>query len=530
MPFIPHTPESLLPRSDSKNPGTTCKGITSSGRPCRRALATSPRSSPLPRASPSAINGVLAVVSTDGDDGAGVEAAAFFCWQHKEQAERLAGDTNGQRAGQKTKVVELKERTSVDTLIDRLGVLEVNDGSPKKAKRNERGGHSRRMPNRKTLPDTWQHVPEPLMVVTEEAMPMGSAKPAKPSRKTHQKSRGQSNLVVSLFCCVRSVDREYLPPPRQTTQSHSAHARRANHPAMEELVSTPSRPPPHTRRRTSSELQNAGHDMPRSTRSNPKPGTSPAQPQASTATKIPTARVPLSPKSAQPINRPRLHRDPLSHTENLLSLIPKTLNPQTASALLSELAKPISGLDPEGYIYMFWLTDAASATPPSSQIASSLLSSPQTRPNPMVRRTSDFLQNFSTSPSSEANDRKTILLKIGRASNVHRRLNEWTRQCNYNLSLIRYYPYIPSLSPLSCPSTLAATDPPTPPLTPRKVPHAHRVERLIHIELAEKRVKKGCEACGKEHREWFEVEASREGIKGVDEVVRRWVWWGEERG
>lgn len=53
---------------------------------------------------------------------------------------------------------------------------------------------------------------------------------------------------------------------------------------------------------------------------------------------------------------------------------------------------------------------------------------------------------------------------------------------------------------------------------------------MIHIELAEKRVKKGCEACGKEHREWFEVEASREGIKGVDEVVRRWVWWGEERG
>lgn len=55
----------------------------------------------------------------------------------------------------------------------------------------------------------------------------------------------------------------------------------------------------------------------------------------------------------------------------------------------------------------------------------------------------------------------------------------------------------------------------------------HRVERLIHIELASKRVLKKCEACGKEHREWFEVEATREGVRGVDEVVRRWVGWGE---
>ena len=61
------------------------------------------------------------------------------------------------------------------------------------------------------------------------------------------------------------------------------------------------------------------------------------------------------------------------------------------------------------------------------------------------------------------------------------------------------------------------------------MPHAHRVERLIHLELADKRVTHNCEACGKEHREWFEVEASREGVRGVDEVVRRWVAWAEER-
>jgi hypothetical protein len=61
----------------------------------------------------------------------------------------------------------------------------------------------------------------------------------------------------------------------------------------------------------------------------------------------------------------------------------------------------------------------------------------------------------------------------------------------------------------------------------RKVPHVNRVERLIHLELAEQRIKKKCDACGREHREWFEVEASREGVKKVDEVVKRWVEWAE---
>lgn len=57
----------------------------------------------------------------------------------------------------------------------------------------------------------------------------------------------------------------------------------------------------------------------------------------------------------------------------------------------------------------------------------------------------------------------------------------------------------------------------------------HKVERLIHIELnGQRSVGSGkCGACGREHREWFEVEANRNGVKAVDEVVRRWVGWGE---
>lgn len=63
----------------------------------------------------------------------------------------------------------------------------------------------------------------------------------------------------------------------------------------------------------------------------------------------------------------------------------------------------------------------------------------------------------------------------------------------------------------------------------RKVPHVHRVERLIHLELADLRVRDlgRCGECGKEHREWFEVEAAKEALRRVDECVRRWVSWGE---
>jgi hypothetical protein len=209
--------------------------------------------------------------------------------------------------------------------------------------------------------------------------------------------------------------------------------------------------------------------------------------------------------------RPKLIRDPSSRTGEFLSYIPKSASPQTTSLLLAELAKPFSESDDEGFIYMFWLTPETSIPP--SETASSLLA-PPSRPQPGHRRTSDVISTFANS------EKKTILLKIGRAQNVQRRLNQWTRQCGYNLSLVRYYPY--HISSSTSVNEL--------PKTPRKVPNAHKVERLIHIELNGKRAQGSgkCGVCGREHREWFEVEASRTGVKAVDEVVRRWVDWGEK--
>jgi hypothetical protein len=90
------------------------------------------------------------------------------------------------------------------------------------------------------------------------------------------------------------------------------------------------------------------------------------------------------------------------------------------------------------------------------------------------------------------------------------------------LSLIRYYPYNPTANSYTGNKSRNGGV-----ATPTRVPHAHRIERLIHIELAAKRAKESgkCPSCGSQHREWFEVEASREGVRAVDEVVRRWVDW-----
>ncbi|KAL8864829.1 MAG: hypothetical protein Q9174_007203 [Haloplaca sp. 1 TL-2023] len=415
MPFIPHTPESLLPRSDSKNVATTCKGITDSGRPCRRGLRSS-----------KADDGVLAVTADDvvGGDG----AAAFFCWQHKGQAQNLIPES---RADGATNVYSLKTRTSTDTLIERLGLLDVGNGGRRGT--NKKKNTSQR-PDKSGLPETWQKVSGPVLGLQDARHDEG--RQPKPRRRPHP--------FLSFLCCgsldeADDLHRPVNPRPKPTSNPEMATV------ATPSRVQQPSQAPRTQRRRHSY-----------------------------------SSRPALAAKSTNQPSRPPLPKDPLSQTENLLTLIPKTLSPQTTAHLLAELAKPVSSHDEEGYIYMFWLTPTDSQAN-GLQDPSTLLSANSPLPSPRPRRPS------SANPS-------TILLKIGRASNVQRRMNEWTRQCGHDLSLIRYYPHVPS-SPMPSPSRSTSAG------SPRKVPHAHRVERLIHLELAEKRVKRDCETGGKEHRE-----------------------------
>jgi hypothetical protein len=401
MPFIPHTPESLLPRSDSKNPAVTCGGLTSTGRPCRRALSRTPQSSPTP--SPRRISNPEA-----------------FCWQHRDQASIHTPSPQRPTA--------IRERTSIDTLVDRLHLLEVQEKKESKPRRGSQPGTH-----------------------AEETRPPEKRRPDN-RRKPHPKQT--SNLA--LFCCIVTPD-ENTRAPRPVKS-------------------------------------NGGH---------------PPQKRSS---------IPTNVQRKEKLHRPPIPRDPSSRTGEFLSLIPSSTPPQTAGLLLAELAKPFSELDGEGFIYMFWLTSEALPADAPSETAPSLLA-PPSRPVPGHRRTSDVLSTFASTVPNTSNKKK-ILLKIGRAQNVQRRLNQWTRQCGYNLSLVRYYPYHPT------PSTTSVNEPPR---TPRKVPNVHKVERLIHIELVGKRARGSgkCGACGREHREWFEVDANRDGAQAVDEVIRRWVDWSE---
>ncbi|KAK1920433.1 hypothetical protein P3342_002731 [Pyrenophora teres f. teres] len=460
--FTGRTPESLIPRSDSRNPATTCKGITKSGRPCRRPID----------AKASNDEGVIAVVSVVNDDSDDEEigAAAYFCWQHKGQAEQLAAQTS---SGPATQLYPLKERNSIDTLVERLGVLDVNEpgeekeeaGARAKKKKERRASASSRPPRRVNRPPTWDTVQGPLMSVPSDLMAKRKDHP-RPWKPAAQ--RKKQSFWSSLCCGSADNDDE------DTTQSLPPHHSNSR-PHIQQSPQTPLAPHPQPQRRRR-----------RSSNTQPPPAQATASPQT----------TPLHP------------------------CIPPHLPPNLASTLLAELSKPISPHDDAGYIYIFWLTPSAAGPAPAST-ASSLLAAP---PGPGTRRTSDVMRQFSVKGDKQGDEKEdggdkdpTILLKIGRANNVHRRMNEWSRQCGYSLSLVRYYPYIPSSSSNHTTSTT----------TPRKVPHASRVERLIHLELAAHRVVQQCGACGKTHREWFRVGASREGVAGVDEVVRRWVGWDE---
>lgn len=442
-----NTPESLLPRSDSRNPATTCRGITTQGRPCRRAVG--PSQNPFP----------ASILRKKDSRHETIDVESLYCWQHKDQ-------TSFSNPVLQPTIPEdnTKPRTSIDTLLDRLGVLEINDGAQKPP--------NRRHTNHAGL---------------------------------DEKPRPRPKKKKTTFCCFEILDEE--------SDDNSSPSVPVQKPA-----------PPR-----------------------PAHGSSPV-PQYSYQGRPQHGRTPSS--GQQKPSRPSgTSTRTSSQTQSLLSWIPPTLPPQTTSILLTELAKPISDADEEGYIYMFWVTPPTATSrgngpahpPVPREIASSLIPhTPQKnntlRPPAQPRSVSDAIRaardlNVLTSnPTSTAPG--TIRLKIGRTSNVHRRLAEWTRQCSHDLTLIRYYPYTPSSSSFSSssPARVPPSRAPAVSLTPgRKVPHVHRVERLIHLELANLRVRDlgQCTECGKEHREWFEVEAHKEALRKVDECVRRWVSWGE---
>ena len=472
MPFGGRTPESLLPRSDSKNPATTCKGITTNGRPCRRALAATPSSSPVP--SPNGKNGVLSVLDASN-------AAAFYCWQHKDQAETLASQPE-----QKTTLYPLKERSSIDTLAERVGVLNLNERlqKPKRARRRRRRTDEDHVIRRDTLPSGWHDMSSPLMTVPEELV---RPRPV----QTASYRPGRSSTKFSWSCCLQNEEDDRPPPrPHPNQRPYSGYTSPAPMQVTPDLTYASATSPQPRRKAIASRTGMSQSPVPPLQHVSPCPPRPPTHPNSST-----------------------------SQTQALLSLIPSSLLPQTTSLLLTELSRPISPHDEPGYIYIFWLTPESAHSKPDSDTASTILDDDDQSPA-RASSTSSALHRYASIKQSSAP--RTVMLKIGRAQNVHRRLSQWTKQCGQNITLVRFYPHDST-------STRNNAFPATP--NARKVPFVSRVERLIHLELSVKRVKQDkCEECGREHREWFEIEATREGLKNVDGVVRRWVAWadGEE--
>lgn len=468
MSHIRDSPEFRLARSDSRNPATTCRGLTADGRPCRRTVVSKTPSSGNPGK-----NGVV-------ESKAPTE---LFCWQHESQAADASLKT-------KPAVSTLRNKSSLDTLVERTGLLSVNEeSSQRKENKVSRPGQSRY--NHQEPRPRPARVPDRPLTAPDNRVGYSSSSSPKAKRKSSSRRR--------FVCFVGHLSDDERP---------EAHIRRRAE---------------HVRVSSSSSPRIAR--TPQGYQSRAKDSTGHGRQARDDATLKPSSRhsnqslqrPPPRPLSSPNTLRPSLSDMPSSNssqTQSLLSWIPSDLSPETTSKLLQKLSEPLSDADQPGYIYIYCVT--ASNSTPSPEAASSLIPPPTTGHS---RRTSDVLRSAGilankTRDPTGTDTKNTITLKIGRAVNVSRRLTQH-QQCAQNLTLVRYYPYAPSTS----------NAPP-----PKKAPNVHRLERLIHIELGDRRVKleDPCEQCGKRHTEFFEIEADKEHLRLVDECVRRWVRYSEQ--
>ena len=81
------------------------------------------------------------------------------------------------------------------------------------------------------------------------------------------------------------------------------------------------------------------------------------------------------------------------------------------------------------------------------------------------------------SSHADPTDKKTIHLKVGRATNLNRRMDQWSKQCGSKEQILRgFWPGGMDNSGVAMKGLVQAGP---------KGPWCHRVERLVHIELAD---------------------------------------------
>jgi hypothetical protein len=554
------TPESYfsgLRRKDSKNALTTCHGVTSNGRACRRPLS-SPKNS-------SKFDGAVVITGNDKDP------AVFFCWQHKDQAESANTEEGS--------VIELKGRHSLEEAFRSLGLEDV--GEDEEPDLPEERVEDVRLPeptctvatdygnpnhqSRTHSPPSRTAFHRPREEGRFDSSPRSKPRKKRTTRKEAPRHQETSfwSLLFSCFTAEESPPRKTRykdekagisrpkpeqanperPNMRQSSTSYEQTTKRSPKyfPPANAETEDAQLPRIHRRKISGHQRSDSGIVVPRKEVPNLRRGSEsdPSRrrpslqvyrdPVSEMSYQGPYLQPPLAASSPlrvsqqRPVNlRSRSTPDPqqLSRTHGEWPPpLPRNASDTTRIAyakLLTAMSEPPTKADSPGYIYIFWQTEVEATDDETSAVAS-IISAPNLDRG--LQRQETILQRrfFQTSANARLtrtpSQKRTIFLKIGRATNVHQRLTQWRKQCEYAVSLLRSYPYNPDADEAGI-----------------KVPFVGKVERLIHLhlEMQGQRVKKECK-CGTEHKEWFEVDATAKGVRDVDEIVRRWVQWSEDR-
>ncbi|KAF2669366.1 DUF1766-domain-containing protein [Microthyrium microscopicum] len=555
-PSFGRTPESSysgLRRKDSKQALLTCHGTTDKGRACRRSLAAKD-SVPSARYT---IKGTILIPHKDQDP------AVFFCWQHKEQANILKRESKSSEVDS----IDIEERASLETVFRNLGLEEVEEEADDDVSVLDTPQPSRQPPAVRRRPvgspryDSFsERLARPPAVRVagrhrdqrefSSGSPINLTKvslsPPSPQQRRPRLQKKES-IFSGLFACFSGSGSSTSPPRvrerRRSSQNTSRSPRRSPKPMISTvapedrflvptagnaplpatptaksrrqsnidrpdsgvaLSSNPCRqyptslshlPAPQSKQRRKSDTLHVYRDI------NPTPYQHPHLTHSDSRQPLPT-RKPLAPRSkSSPENRP-------SNLANWTPALPPNATDTVRLAyakLLTSMSEPPTKHDDEGYIYMFWQTPFA-VTRAESDAAASIISAAS------LSRSSgdqeDVLRRRFFQTSSNARlpprERRTISLKIGRAANVHQRMAQWTKQCGYPITLLRYYPQGEEA----------------------KVVYVGKVERLVHLhlEMLGMRVSKEC-GCGTEHREWFEIEGTTGAVREVDSIIGQWVEW-----
>lgn len=139
-----------------------------------------------------------------------------------------------------------------------------------------------------------------------------------------------------------------------------------------------------------------------------------------------------------------------------LEYIPEYLHPDTQLALRAEMEKTPSSADVPGYIYTFEIRGIFSVL-------------------------GQFVVGANVSLVDQTNQ-ALICFKVGRAVNLNKRLDQWDKQCGSKVQIVRgWWPTTRSNSDDGTHGSLLKNH-----ITPGQPgPLCHRVERLIHLELAD---------------------------------------------